>query len=334
MDQQSLDSDYPVGHIASERGYRITFHGFDRGTGDVLMVCFGGSPDGLADFGFGAHWARKQGYDYVCVAQRRHSQYQDLSLEVFRDHLLPLCKGRRVFTYGISLGGYAALYYGGAIGARIIAVSPRNSIDPALLALGTEWRDQMDYDQRWKHRPMAEVPCSPHRPLVIFDPMVDDDRIYLQRVLRPPYGPRMRLLALPFAGHGLTRTLNEQGKLSQLLKVHVERDRIIDVISGTRFSHPEEPGAERQAGKPDDGAEKEKAKGISRLRPRPRRAVRRLRHALRRLWDSIAPVPGQPERMPPPAAASGFATGAEPAGDRPGRKEGGKPHAGPPGPRK
>lgn len=110
--------------LADAEGYRLTYHPGAKRAG-TLLITFDTMLSGLSKEGFGTKFAKKRGYDHIFVAQAPDSWYQRLSLEEFEAVVAPLL-GRydKVFTYGSSLGGYAALYYAGVINARAVAAAP------------------------------------------------------------------------------------------------------------------------------------------------------------------------------------------------------------------
>lgn len=110
--------------LAEHDDYQITLHRSAEAVGKPLILTFGGQPSGKTASGFGTDFLLKHGYDTIYIAQRAGTQYQGLSLDRFTDVIADHCQGREVISYGSSLGGYAALYYGGVVNARIIAAAP------------------------------------------------------------------------------------------------------------------------------------------------------------------------------------------------------------------
>lgn len=137
-------------------------------------------------------------------------------------------------TYGSSLGGYAALYYGGSIDARCIAAAP---MLPA-------WRplDLPAYrDLEMQHLEMADVPISKHDPVVIFDPCVDIDLFLIENMVRPAY-PNLREIRVPYAGHTVLITLSQAGLLRPIIEGLIKEDKIINFdppAEGTAIWHGE-----------------------------------------------------------------------------------------------
>ncbi|MCB5199796.1 hypothetical protein LGQ03_11155 [Loktanella sp. TSTF-M6] len=204
--------------LANHPDYRITYHPAPAPT-EKLMITFGGQPSDISDTGFGSDFAMKHGWDHVFVAQRRHSQFQGLHAAVFKAAVAPLCTaGRDVICYGASLGGYAALYYGGQIDARIIAAAP---MLPAWKGLGLPaYADVPVHHKHLKHSRRSK-----HAPVVIYDPVQRRDVQFLNQTVRPTYRD-IREVALPFTGHTVLVALSNMRLLKKLITSLVVDNKI------------------------------------------------------------------------------------------------------------
>jgi len=204
--------------IASQPGYLITLHR-SKASSKVLLISFDGITGTLREKGFGSQFALKNGYDHLFVAQAEGTQYQRLSIESFRAAVMPIASNYdRVVTYGNSLGGYCALYYGGVIGAQIIAGAPKNSAHPLIrrASLG---------DLAFTHREIADNPKSPLDPVILFDPRRSGDKLVIEKLVRPAY-PNAKYIELPFAGHTVLQTMQHSGVLKQFMTELIENDVI------------------------------------------------------------------------------------------------------------
>lgn len=208
--------------LAGTDDYLITFHRATRRSGEdspvPLVITFGGQPSGLGSSGFGTGWALQFGWDTIYVAQRAGTQYQKLSIEAFSDAVSPITAGRDVVCYGSSLGGYAALYYAGAINARVLAAAP---ILPAWPPLGRP-HDAIPI----LHEPLTDVKRTSHSPVVVFDPMVTADRLMIEKLVRPIY-PDGRYVELEFAGHTVLESLKRSRLLQPFVSAVIEHDKVI-----------------------------------------------------------------------------------------------------------
>jgi len=193
--------------LAKTDGFQITYYEQSRDS-DKVLVTFDGIGSDISDSGFGTKFALAHGYNHVFVAQRIRSQYQELSIEQFYDAVHNLIGSREVFTYGSSLGGYCALYYGGCIDATIVAAAPKNSALPEFLKPEFE-------DLEFRHLPLSQVPKSSKDPVILYDPFRKvDDKMVKQFVL--PIYPNARIVELPFAGHNVLTPM-KAGVLKQFM---------------------------------------------------------------------------------------------------------------------
>lgn len=207
--------------LADTPGYRITFHS-GGSSARVLLVTFGTMLSGLENKGFGTQYASKKGYDHIYVAQAPDSWYQQLSRQQFSNAVSDLAaKYERVFAYGSSLGGYAALYFGGVIGAQVVAGSPINWAHPLMSS--KEWQ-HVDF----VHEPLLSLPHQPRPPIVLYDPMRASDRLFVETLVSPAFGGS-RIIRLPFSGHAVFVSMRENGYLDSFLRNVFEEDVVIDL---------------------------------------------------------------------------------------------------------
>jgi len=206
--------------LANAPGYLITYHKNAQQT-DNVVISFGGLPSKKTSRGFGSVFLLKQGYDHIFVAQEEGSQYQELPLEDFVKAVGPYLEDKRVFTYGSSLGAYAALYYGGAINAKVIASAPKNSAHRFM-------RKKKYAHIQFKHKDLENVPRSETPPLILFDPFREEETDFIEKWVTPAY-PDAYLMRFPYAGHTVLNTMQQSGKLKQFIKEYIEENRILDI---------------------------------------------------------------------------------------------------------
>lgn len=118
--------------------------------------------------------------------------------------------------FGFSMGGYGAFRFARALrAAKVVAVSPQVSLDPAQVPFETR------YTEEAKHfdptlgdlRPFSDAAL----PGVIFvDPFVRPDLRHAQ-LLEQLY-PSVRILRMPGAGHPATRVLGEARRMGQIIR--------------------------------------------------------------------------------------------------------------------
>ncbi|WJS83801.1 hypothetical protein [Paracoccus sp. TOH] len=220
--------------LADHADYRITLHVASAQPSQRIVITFGGQPSGLADDGFGTPFCLEHGWDTIYVAQRHGTQFQGLSIQDFQTVVRPVCAGRDVVTYGSSLGAYAALYYGGAVDARMIAAAP---MLPAWRPLKLRAYEDLPVT----HGDIKDGPLSRHDPVVIYDPHIRNDTHLIRELVAPAY-PNLRPVEVPYAGHTVLVTLSQARLLKPLVLGIIEHDAIIPFDppgEGTAIYHGE-----------------------------------------------------------------------------------------------
>lgn len=202
---------------------QIVFHEFAPESPNVLIT-FGALGDGMAEWGFGTDFARKCGVNNVFVSKKKKTYYQDLSGCELLEALRPL--GQRNFvTYGASAGGYAAIYYGSFINARIFAAAPRNSIHP-ILSKAWESLGDRDVVDEFKHSiHLHQIPKAEQSPLILIDFQQNRDAKMLKRWILPAY-PDSQIKYVPRAGHSVLTYLRKFGQLSSFSEAYIMRNEV------------------------------------------------------------------------------------------------------------
>jgi tetratricopeptide (TPR) repeat protein len=164
--------------------------------------------------GFGQAFLEKNGCYVIAVKKRADNWYRDLNLQDFADVVMPFCdRSESFFTYGASMGGYAALYFASVINAQPIAISPRNSIDPRFFL-----PEYARFRSTWSNHDMALASISKPdiRPHVVFDPRVKADLAYINQEVRPAF-PSGFYTEFAFSGHPSARAMSEVGHLKSFV---------------------------------------------------------------------------------------------------------------------
>lgn len=196
--------------LARQPGYLIKYRRAAAPTA-TLLVAFGGSTASFSGTPFGLDVAAELACDVITVTARRHSHYQELSSAVFELTVRPYVDGyEHVLALGSGLGGYAALYYGAALGAQIVAGSPRNDAHPQL---GTK---KAAAEVQFVHDELTDSPTARARPVILLDPKRPRERRYLDKAIGPAF-PEAVVVELPFAGPNVFVPMAEQGRLTELL---------------------------------------------------------------------------------------------------------------------
>lgn len=191
-----------------------------RISSDTVFVTFGKVSSNIDHIPFGYPFLTRQGFRHIHVAQVRRTSYQLLDLAGFAERIAPLVAGyRHRFTYGASLGGYAALYYGTQIGAQAIAGSPWLPLHPENRQFeGREWQPGSHWDEGpYLHRPFAELDTTGMpAPMILFDLADVVDSNFIQHCIAP-YFARLTLLHIRGSRHGSLMQLQKEGMLKQMI---------------------------------------------------------------------------------------------------------------------
>ena len=212
---------------ASDR-HRITYHEFDPQS-DKLVICFADQGGGMAAEGFGTKLCRKHGWNHIYVGKAYHTKFQSLSLDRFNEAVSPLLAGRDVITYGVSAGGYGALYYGGIINARILSAAPRNGrhpINSKALRKSGNWESDLRGGEYFTHSvALKSVPRTNVPPVIVYDRRQSKDHRMVMAWALPAY-PDARIINVANSGHSPLKRLQTAGQLSYLVRSFVENTPI------------------------------------------------------------------------------------------------------------
>ena len=193
--------------------------GFDS---SVCVVTFDSYSDlrTLDRPGFGERFFDENRVDAIHVIARANDWYQhDDIFEICRAVAAIASNYRRVYAYGSSMGGYAAIRFGALVGAKAaIALSPQFSIDKSIVPFERRWsgdakRIRFVAERKTDHSfaPLAYVSYDPF----------DLDRRHVELFREKT---ALIELAIPHGGHPVTGFLAEAGLLGEFaLSVVQER---------------------------------------------------------------------------------------------------------------
>ncbi|HHC7360603.1 TPA: hypothetical protein ACN30T_004024 [Vibrio parahaemolyticus] len=200
--------------------YSIFRHVPDEPVKDTVVICFDEINGGLNSKGFGTEFLIKNGIESFFISHAKMSFFQGLSEESLLHHLSEYLKDKKVFTFGASLGGYAALYYSDVLNAKAIAFSPRCSADPL-------YPNSERFGVVFKHQIMSEkTRYSQVSPVVIVDPTVPEDKKFLDNRILPLYPQDINLVKLVGGTHHTARAMLSQGLLKKFVLNIIHHDQI------------------------------------------------------------------------------------------------------------
>lgn len=184
------------------------------GGSDLCFVTFDSYTDNpsLDRPGFGQAYFHTRGIDAIHIISRENRWYQHAELS---DALAATAGAtaayNQVFSYGSSMGGFAALNYGVMCGARAgIAISPQYSVDPQVVPFENRWSNEVGRIA-FRREPIAPLPLQ----YVLYDPHDALDRAHytLFAARSPTVGIR-----IPNGGHPVGGYLVETGSFDALFE--------------------------------------------------------------------------------------------------------------------
>lgn len=130
---------------------------------------------------------------------------------------------RRVVLTGASMGGFAALNFAPLIPeARVLAFSPQTTMNKLIAPYEARFPFAVKRSN-WEGMPFLDAAAAvPYirRAVVVYDPMVPEDRAHAARLA----GPNVQLLPVPFATHEAIRVVLKTGTFPLLIEALVQGD--------------------------------------------------------------------------------------------------------------
>jgi tetratricopeptide (TPR) repeat protein len=220
--------------LLCEAGGIKVFH--RPGRSSWTLVVFGPRQEAPhAEGWWGIRLGRREDIDIIGVAPTGFDWFPRDTMAA----LLPAIRAAArpgIVTYGFSMGGYGALKYANALGARgVLALSAQYSIDPAD---GTTGERGTTYFDPVRHRDMRIAPGDyPDGALLMWDPEARSDDNHCRVLARLP-GIRPVLLRL--AGHATSAIFAETGRLMPVAEALLA-GRPEDAVAGIRAARREAP---------------------------------------------------------------------------------------------
>lgn len=185
----------------------------------VTFAAFEDSP--IPDrLGFGETFLQQLQVDAIHVIPVGNHWYQYADMEAMCAKIREAVAGyHKVIAYGCSMGGYAAIRFGGWVGAQTaLALSPQFSVAARRRAFGLGWRDHVEGDWRWRafgrgvqFRHETRTDFVPEA-FIAYDPLTQDKQhAELYQDLTD-----VTLLPVPYSGHPSVVTLIQAGVLTSV----------------------------------------------------------------------------------------------------------------------
>jgi tetratricopeptide (TPR) repeat protein len=193
------------------------------GNGQRQVVTFDSyhEPPGLDRPGFGEAFFKAEGITAIHVMTHGNNWFQYTEIPSILAMIREACSGaERLLSYGSSMGGYAALRFAGAVGAKAaLALSPQYSVDPRKAPFETRWasdRRRIQFIAALEGR-ITQVPLM----VMAYDSRLDVDAKHACHLLCEA---DIVELQLPFSGHPVGPFLHD---------VELLRPLVTKVLDGT-----------------------------------------------------------------------------------------------------
>lgn len=204
--------------VVKSESYSI-YHYNSNLNSSIVFICFDEMEGGLNSKGFGVEFLIKNNIEVLFVSHKRLSFYQELSDIELYEHVKKHLVKKKVFTYGTSLGGYAALYYAPILKAQAIAFSPRCSADPIYInsaKFNIDFKHESFVDQKVKNT---------IKPIVIIDENEFKDYEYFTKKILPAYKEDICKVDMKFATHHIPKVMLEVGILKDFVLHIIENNK-------------------------------------------------------------------------------------------------------------
>jgi hypothetical protein len=185
--------------------------------------------------GFGEDFFPRLGVDAIHIVPLGNHWYQYPDLPAMCAAVREAVAGyERVITYGSSMGAYAAIRFGGWVGAHAaLALSPQFSVAVRPGPLGFGLRDFVRHDRRWRIRgrtlsfPYEQQSDFVRHAVIVYDPLTQD-REHAEHYAAA--AADVTLVPLPYSGHPSGVVLTQSGLLTPLIS-----DVLNGVFDADRF---------------------------------------------------------------------------------------------------
>jgi hypothetical protein len=207
--------------LASNHNYKITAHTNNIKQNNKWIITFGEIDSKLTETGFGSSFILKEGYNHIYVAQKYGTQYQFLARKTFCDIIKKEVKEGELFTYGSSLGAYCAIYYGSAINASILALSPRMPAHPVI----NKMTEESFKNKGFYHDDLSLCEKNYKKLYILYDKFNYIDNYYVNIFIKSAF-PDAFYYHVENAGHYTARALLLSNELKNVVKAFFENKKI------------------------------------------------------------------------------------------------------------
>ncbi len=189
---------------------------------DTLFVVFDGSkpankPEPWQRYPWGGEFLLRQGFSVIGVKAKNADWYRGEELhKFFRDAAFQelVSSHKRVFFYGTSMGGFAALVFSQiAPGCTVLSLNPQTTLDPAKVPWENRYPEGLAQDWGGDFADAADALGVQGRVYVVYDPLWEADKRHIKRL---PQDKIVRL-KIPFLQHDLAGHLSNMNLLKDIV---------------------------------------------------------------------------------------------------------------------
>lgn len=227
--------------LLSTQQCRISY--FDRGSAQ-LVITFNSMGQTLDD-DFGRDFLEQLNISQINVACTSKDFFQSLSLESFLEAVSPMVNNHSdIVTYGTSLGGYAAIYFGSVLQARTLAIAPRLPIHRYMEGLRS-YNPNIEI----KHDDLRDVKNLRNNMVTVFDPDEEADAKFVSYFLADR--ENTSFIELNGAGHFILEQLKTINMLAPCIESYIRSNDFKEkTIDTSAFTQPRRDKAQQAL---DDG---------------------------------------------------------------------------------
>ncbi|WP_157958270.1 hypothetical protein [Salinicola sp. CR57] len=173
---------------------------------------------------WGAKYLNNKGYAVLAIKPKKVDWYRGASLHAFfRSYSLKsfLSNFHKVFFYGSSMGGYAALAFSRVCPeSTVIAFNPQSTLHPELVPWETRYEEGRAQDWGGDFYDAKEGLVLAKKVYVVYDPFFELDRKHVERL----DGQNVIRFQMPFVGHVVSQWMRDAGILDEFVTSCLSND--------------------------------------------------------------------------------------------------------------
>lgn len=167
--------------------------------------------------GYASNFLRKRRCSHLSIKAKTKDWYQGEGLSDVLKELREngfFHRFDRVVTYGVSMGGFAAIAFADQVNAdTVLALSPQTTLNRELVGWETRFPMARKLDWSGPNNDAVGKSLKARRVICVYDPMNKQDALHIARLTQPNLIP----VSAPFLGHGIALPLAKMSALKPLV---------------------------------------------------------------------------------------------------------------------